>query len=140
MRDWQGWQTEVADAFNKGDDKYRVEVLGQQPLLYRPDGPMLSAQPEEAPVAATATRTRGRPRKARPTRHRISPAKLTDAELLVRAMHVVRRRTPATTDAQFAEHVLLCHPRTLRKHLDGRRLPPLAREKLLQLVKPTRRR
>jgi len=76
---------------------------------------------------------------------RVTPDKLRDAELLVRAMRVARvrarrRRQEEPTDAQFAERIMLCHPRTLRKYLEGRALPALAREKLIELVKPPSRR
>jgi hypothetical protein len=66
--------------------------------------------------------------------------RLTDPELIVRAMDAVKDTFEQDygeplTDKAFAEAILLCHPRTLRKYLDGRPLPALAREKLVKLVK-----
>lgn len=81
---------------------------------------------------------RGRPRNPRATRLRVKPENLTDPELIARAIKVSRSAENADepiTDREFAERILLCHPRTLRKYLDGRPLPPLAREKLVQIVK-----
>ena len=90
----------------------------------------------------TATpRSRGRPRNERSTRPRAAVANLTDAELLARAIATTvtddadGTRRPIT-DAEFATDVLMCHPRTLRKYLAGRRLPPLARKELLEMLEP----
>jgi hypothetical protein len=91
---------------------------------------------------ATEKRRRGRPHGPRPNvSPRKAPSKLSDPELIVRAMDAVREEYSddpdgPLTDRKFAESVLLCHPRTLRKYLDGRPLPALAREKLLKIVQP----
>jgi hypothetical protein len=89
--------------------------------------------------AADASRGRGRPRNPRATRPRAKPENLNDAELIARA---IAASTTADgqpiTDRDFASTVLLCHPRTLRKYLDGRPLPALAREKLLTILEPGR--
>jgi hypothetical protein len=89
----------------------------------------------------TQPRRRGRPHGPRPAvSARRSTMRLTDPELIVRAMDAVKDTFEQDygeplTDKAFAEAILLCHPRTLRKYLDGRPLPALAREKLVKLVK-----
>lgn len=88
--------------------------------------------PPRKRATPTPPRGRGRPRQERPTRPRALPENLTDAELIARAID----KSAPMTDREFAETILLCHPRTLRKYLqEGRTLPPLAREKLLDLVR-----
>ena len=74
---------------------------------------------------------------------RRSTLRLTDPELIVRAQDAVKETFEKDygeplTDKAFAACILLCHPRTLRKYLDGRPLPALAREKLVTLVKERR--
>lgn len=98
---------------------------------------MPATKPPRKSAPPAAPRGRGRPRQARPTRPRAAPHKLTDAELIARAISVSKAAdgTPIT-DRDFAERILLCHPRTLRKYLqEGRTLPALAREKLVELVR-----
>lgn len=96
--------------------------------------------PRTTTPPAETKRGRGRPRTARPTRPRAAAENLTDAELLARAISLTTTvdtpdgsRRPIT-DAEFARDVLKCHPRTLRKYINGRALPALAREKLLDHV------
>ena len=83
-------------------------------------------------------RGRGRPRARRTRASSAPPTKLSDVQLLTRAIAVTKGADgEPITDRAFAADVLKCHDRTLRKYLAGRPLPALAREKLVELVATT---
>lgn len=78
----------------------------------------------------TRTREMGRPRLTPPVKTRAKPENMSDIDVLNKAIEVTvdEDMQQPITDKAFAEKILHCNVRTIRKYRDGRRLPALARK------------
>lgn len=83
------------------------------------------------------TRKMGRPREVPPVKSRAKPENLSDVDVLNLAIQLTRDPEDDTpiSDKLFAETVLHCNVRTIRKYRDGRRLPKLARSVCEDIVR-----
>lgn len=88
------------------------------------------------------TQKMGRPRGPlfKRVRPRANPERLSDVDVLNLAIQITRDPVDGTpiSDKVFAETIMHCDTRTIRKYREGRRLPKLARSVCEEIVRQKR--